>query len=458
VQATRHGALGITICSTAFAGLARAQLAALDSRECPLLVIEHPFGSRTRAEVSAIAEALLPQIAAAVAAQGARGTAAGSDGQQGDAGDAADAARAVADVRAAGSTVAASVRGQGAVPALVRAPVEAQAFFQFCQTRRWSDGLPMIAPTRERVERMLGGCARARDEVIATLAPGFGRATVERIAANAVLAGCVPQHLPVLIAAVEAVADPAFNLQAVQATTNPVSTWLIVSGPLARALGVNGGLNCLGQGSAANATLGRALRLILQNIGGAWPGEMDRATHGQPGKLMFCCGENDEQSPWPSLALERGFSAPDSTVTVVGASGTLSMNTHSKDADELLAVIARCMAFPASNDYHYGGEPWLILSPEHAAVLARAGYDKAAVRQRLWAGSTMRAGEFARRDFERTATARRTEFPDYGEDTVVPLSARAQDIGLIVAGGPGTHSVYVPTFGETRAVTRRIDT
>ena len=186
-------------------------------------------------------------------------------------------------------------------------------------------------------------------------------ATPRNIAANAVMAGCRVDYMPVLIAAVEALSAKEFNLQGIQATTNPVAVWLLVNGPIAEQLGVNGGMNCLGQGTVANATLGRALRLILQNIGGALPGDMDRATHGQPGKFSFCCAENEAQSPWDALHVERGYKRNQSTVTVIAAAGTHNLNTHADNADELIKVIADTMAFPASNDYWIGGEPWLVL-------------------------------------------------------------------------------------------------
>ena len=421
------------MCSTAFSGLARAQAKALGAPDQPLLIIEHPFGSRSREEVAALAATLVERIAETVRLAAAAG-----------------AARADADTAAAPAAGAADGR-------LIELPADIEAFHQACSDRRWSDGLPVIPPTPARVARMLSGSSRPPTAVVATLAPGFGAATVELIAVNAVMAGCLPAHLPVLIAAVEAAADPAFNLQAVQSTTNPVTTWLIVNGPIALALGMNAGINCLGQGNLPNATLGRALRLVMQNIGGAWPAEMDRATHGQPGKFLFCCAENESASPWAPLHADRGFAAGDDAVTVVAASGTLNLNTHSKDADELIACLARSMAYPASNDYHYCGEPWMILSPEHASVMAGHGYDKAAVRRMLWEQSMMAAGQFAKRDYERTRNARLGELPGFDGSTPVPLSRSPQDIGIVVAGGPGTHSVYVPTFGETRAVTRRIE-
>ena len=341
----------------------------------------------------------------------------------------------------------------GPAAATVEAPDDLDAINRLYRDRRWSDGLPIVPPTAKRVERMLQHTQRARHEVVALLAPGFGEATVERIAINAVLAGCDPECLPVLIAATEAVAAPEFNLQGIQATTNPVAVWVIVNGPAAAALGVNAGFNCLGQGSWANATIGRALRLILQNVGGALPGEMDRATHGQPGKYSFCCGESEQSSPWTPLHVERGFAREVSTVTVVGAEGTMNMNTHTKDAGELVRAIAETMQHPPSNEYTHGGEPWLILSPEHAEVLARAGLSKADVKQRLWVASKMPASRMTARDLLRVHDSRTSELGKIVPDTLLPISAVPGDIWLIVAGGAGTHSVYVPCFGNSRAVT-----
>ena len=340
---------------------------------------------------------------------------------------------------------------------LIEAPDDFDELNRLFEERRWSDGLPVVPPTCERVAAMLRHTQRAPDSLVASVAPAFGEASAERIAINAVMAGCKPDYLPVLIAAVEAVAAPEFNLQAIQATTNPVAVWIIINGPVVQRLKVNAGMNCLGQGSWANATIGRALRLVLQNIGGALPGGMDRATHGQPGKFSFCCAENEAESPWPALHVEKGYAAGDSTVTVVGASGTVNMNTHAKDSGDMLRVIADTMAHAPSNDYWIGGEPWIMISPEHAHILSRDGLGKAEVRRRLWELSKMAAGRMAVKDFERTQRARRDELGEIGPDTLLPISTRPELIGLVVAGGPGTHSVYVPSFGDTRSVTRPID-
>jgi len=338
----------------------------------------------------------------------------------------------------------------------IQAPDDLDAINRLYRERRWSDGLPVVPPTAERVDRLLRHTRRARHDVIARIAPGYGAATAERIAVNAVMAGCEPECLPVLIAATEAVSDPDFNLQGIQATTNPVAVWLIVNGPIAKRLGVNASFNCIGQGAWANATIGRALRLILQNIGGALPGEMDRATHGQPGKLSFCCAENEEASPWEPLHVERGYAAGESTVTVVGAEGTMNMNTHSKDGPELIRVIAETMIHPPSNEYVHGGEPWLLLSPEHAEVFRRAGLDKAQLKRALWDASRMPARRFSSKELQRARDSRTQELGEIAPETLVPVSPRPEEVQIVVAGGPGTHSVYIPSCGNTRAVTRAI--
>jgi hypothetical protein len=198
------------------------------------------------------------------------------------------------------------------------------------------------------------------------------------------------------------------------------------------------------------------MRLILQNIGGALPGEMDRATQGQPAKYTFCCGENEAQSPWEPLHVERGFVREASTVTVVGAEGTLNMNTHSKDADELLRVIAECMVHPASNEYCHGGEPWLVIAPEHADILKAGGLSKRDVKQRLWELSKMPAGHLSVKEIQRAQASRSDEYGEIKPDTLLTISRKPEDIWFIVAGGPGTHSVYVPCFGNSHAVTCEI--
>ena len=323
------------------------------------------------------------------------------------------------------------------------------------QAEHWSDGLPMVPPTLERVNRMLKQCPGHAQDIVAHLAPAFGPATLELIAVNAVMAGCPPELMPVLVAAVKALAQPAFNLQAVQATTNPVAVWVLVNGPLAQNLGFNAGVNCLGEGTVANATLGRAVRLLMRNVGGALPGEMDRATHGQPGRMSFCCAENVTHSPWESFHQERGFDKDESVVSVVAVEGTMNMNSHSKDALELLRIFALTMIHPPSNEYTHGGEPFLMLSPEHAHILASAGLSKSDVKAHLWQMSKMPAHYMGRRDFERLQVSRKAELGELGPDDLLPITVSPKEIQLVVAGGAGTHTVYLPCFGNSRAVSVR---
>jgi len=216
----------------------------------------------------------------------------------------------------------------------------------------WGDGLPLIPPTPNAVSEMLKQSRRDAQEVIAVLEPSFGVATVERIAINAVMAGCKPEYLPVLIGAVQAISQPKFMLRDAAVSTGSRSPLLLVNGPIVERLGINSGVCALGPGapSRANIAIGRALRLMMLNIGGATPGVMDHATQGQPGKLSMVCAENEARSPWQTLGEERGYAQGAGSVTMVGFSGTLNMNTHSKDADDILRCVADSMAHAPSND------------------------------------------------------------------------------------------------------------
>jgi hypothetical protein len=406
-------------------GLGRAQAKALGYAELPIAVIPHPFGIRTRDEVRTLAAECVDNIA-----------------------------HLLCEPRAARAK--ATPKPDSDRAELLEAPDDLMELNQWFVNNRWSDGLPIIPPTAERVETMLRGTTLARDEAVASIAPAFRTATVERIAINAVMAGCHPEYLPVLIAAARAVAVPHFNLSGLQATTNPAAVWLIVNGPIAQKLGMNGAGNCLGQGNWANATLGRALRLILQNIGGGLPGVLDKATHGQPGKYLFCCAENEEANPWEPLHVERGYAREANTVTVAGVLGTWNMNTHAKDAADLLRVVGDTMAFPASSDYVHGGAPWLMLSPEHAHLLKREGLSKLDVKHQLWETSKLSARRLAAKDFGRVQSGRRSALGELSLDTLLPITVQPEDISILVAGGDGTHSVYMPVSGNSRSATVEI--
>jgi hypothetical protein len=193
--------------------------------------------------------------------------------------------------------------------------------FEALHDRGWSDGLPVVPPTEARMLRMLDGTTRAPDEVVALVPPNLVECTVEKVAANAVLAGCRPEYLPVVLAAVEAACTEEFNAHGVVATTWGAGPAIVVNGPIARSIGMNGGVNALGQGNRANATVGRALQLVLRNVGGGVPGGIDRATLGSPSKYTLCFTEDEDGSPWEPLSVARGLPAGTSAVTVFAAEG-----------------------------------------------------------------------------------------------------------------------------------------
>jgi hypothetical protein len=339
-----------------------------------------------------------------------------------------------------------------------RAPDDLLEFQSFMMERGWGDGLPLIPATAERVAAMLAATRRPAGDVVAVLPPRLGRATVERVAINAVLAGALPEHLPVILAAVDAVGQATFNLQAVQTTTHPCSPLIIVNGPIAGRLGINGAGNALGQGHRANAVIGRALRLALQNVGGARPGHEDRATQGHPGKYSYCVAENEAASPWAPLSVDRGFAPDVSTVTVCGSEAPHNINDHgSSTPDGILTTVAGTAAVVGSNNIYLGGEPLVILGPEHAATVAGGGWSKDDFKRALWERAQVPLSRFDPSNIERFAVIHPAGFKDRPPETRAPIARQWSDIMVVVAGGAGKHSVFVPTFGATRSVTRRIE-
>lgn len=322
------------------------------------------------------------------------------------------------------------------------------------QDRGWTDGLPIVPPTEETVREFLRWTDREPREVIAVLPPRQGEATVERIAVNAVMAGCRPQAMPVLVAAVEALADPAFNLDSVQATTHPVAPLLIVNGPIGRELGINAGYNAFGQGFAANVTIGRALRLVLMNVGGGSPGTGDRATQGSPAKIAYCVAENEGASPWEPLHVEAGFPAEASTVTVIGCEGPHNIQDHhSHSALGVLRNVVGAMAQAGSNNVISGGWPLLSLGPEHAATIAREGFDKRQVKAYIFEHARCRLGDLGE-EYRRFQVASRG-VPD-DPDTRLAIADAPEAITVIVVGGAGKHSCWQPTFGRQTQPARRL--
>ena len=250
---------------------------------------------------------------------------------------------------------------------------EFEALFE----RGWTDGLPVVPPTEARVLRMLEGTSRGPDEVVAVVPPDLIEVTVEKVAINAVMAGCRPEHLPWVLAAVEAVCNDEFNMHGVLATTMPVGPVIVANGPGAAAVGIHSGGNALGQGHRANLTIGRALQLVVRNVGGGRPGGVDRATHGNPGKLSFCFAEDEGGSPWTSLAESLGLPTGADAVTVFAGEGPRTIvDQKSRDPESLAASFAECLRAMHHPKLVMAFDALVVVGPEHARVFGEAGWDR----------------------------------------------------------------------------------
>ncbi len=294
--------------------------------------------------------------------------------------------------------------------------------------RGWTDGLPVVPPTQERVEAMLGGCDGRVS--LGPVPPDMGEATLARVASCAVLAGCRPAYFPVVVAAAQAALDPAFNLHGQAVTTQPAGQLVVVNGPVRQAIGLNSGMGALGPGFRANLTIGRALRLLVTLTGGAVPGKLDRATQGHMGKIGFCIAEDEEVSPWKPLHVERGFQPGQSVVTVIGCDAPLSISDHrSRTPDDLAWVLAWAAASAWSTNWWPLDEPSVfVICPEHAEMFRAAGWTKQQLRQFMFEAVHKPAGELRRGEA--------TPFVHAADPGLqVPKWASPEAIVLIVAGG-----------------------
>ena len=252
-----------------------------------------------------------------------------------------------------------------------------------CFDRGWTDGLPVVPPTPARVLRMLAGTPRRPDELIGLVPPDLAPCTVEKVAINAVMAGCKPEYLPVVLAAVEAALIDEFGMHGLLCTTMFGGPLLIINGPVVRAVGLNSGVNALGQGHRANAAIGRALQLVIRNVGGGRPGEVDRSTLGNPGKYSFCFAEA-EDSDWLPLSVERGFAPGVSTVTLFAAEGVQGVvDQKSRTPESLSKTFAACLRVVDHPKLAMAGDAVLVVSPEHSRVFIEAGWSKARLLQAL---------------------------------------------------------------------------
>ena len=401
----------------------------------PLLVVEHPLGGERPEVIARRAQQAFEQLHALIAGSGTSDRTEPTD-------------------RASGATAASNrpptAGADLAAPATIDIPDDPIAILDAFTERNWADGLPIIAPTAERVSAMLDGRDGAKN--LGIMPPLWRQVTLEKLAVNAVMAGCEPRAFPIILAAVEAMLDRAFNLYGVQATTHPVAPLLVVNGAYGRQIGLHGGSGCFGPGFRANATIGRAIRLILLNVGGAWPGRYDMATQGSPAKFSYCIAENEAASPWGPLA-------EGDTVTVYGGEPPHNVNDHvSTTASGILTTVCDTAVSLGSNVGWYFSQSQLlvVLGPEHARTIADDGFTRADVQRfvyehaRLPLGRLKLAGMWGMHDWPAWMNA------VADPDALMPQVPSPDDVFVAVAGGSGKHSAVVPNCTFSRAVSRPI--
>lgn len=323
--------------------------------------------------------------------------------------------------------------------------LECQAYYH---GRDLTDGLPIVVPTPERVAGFIEASGFDPAIELGPVAPRRGVATVGNVAVNTLMAGARPEHLGVVLAAMEAMLQEPFHLHGMQTTTNPVAPLALVNGPGRRRLDIAGGRNALSPGQSANGPIGRAIRFVLRNVGGA-VGDVDRATLGMPMKYTFCLGEAEEDSPWGPLSASIGYGVDDDVVTMVPVESFVDLIPVFKTAEPLIDHFARAMRAGGTNIYWSRGTLLLVVNPGHARILADEGYDRASLQERLFEQALipltdMPHGNIPQGEWRLT-------------DGKVQVTESPEDIYIVVAGGPEPyHTVYLTGFGVANACSARV--
>jgi hypothetical protein len=333
--------------------------------------------------------------------------------------------------------------------------MQAQAYLE---RRGWTDGLPVIPPTEELVRQMVERSGLQADASLGTMDPAGGDVTIEKVAANAVMAGCRPDYFPVVLAALRAVLEPEFQVGSTAVTTGGAAPVVIVSGPVAEKLDINAGTSCFGGNTRANATIGRALRLTMRNLGGAAPGGMEKSTHGWPGKISMCFAENEARSPWAPLRTDFGFGRDASTVTVVAVRGLYTVTEGVQQrGDGVLETIAASMRMVGCAIYYQMGIPVVVcLGPEHANEMARYGYSKQDVREAFFAQCRLPVKALRDRGYYGPGCWPADIDPN-DDEALVPMVSSPDLFWIVVAGGDGRHTTWMPAWNVSQGVTKPID-
>ena len=423
VRLESRGVPTATVISAAFSGAARHQAAGRGMSQLPIVEIPHPMHSAPKPVVAERAEAIVAQLVEALTQR-------------------------APDVVLAGDR---------AVQTEIALDGDPESVQEFLFAQGWTDGLPVVPPTHTAVRAMLAAAKRSGNEEVGPVPPRMRMATLEKVAINAVMAGCRAEYFPVVLAALDAVLDSDCRLYGIRTATNNGTPLIIVNGPIVKQLGLNSKGNVFGQGWRANATIGRALQLILRNVGGDAPGETDMSTQGQPGKFTFCIAENEDESPWMPFHVERGYTADESTVTVIGASAGHNMFTYGCETGaELLDHFVGAMSALGHNNVIFPTGPLLVLGPEHAGVLARDGYDKQSIRDYVFKHARIPLSRFPERTVVGLKHRRSRWFAEAGDPDHIGVADHPSHVNIVVAGGAGIHSQFVPTSFSLKPVTRRI--
>jgi hypothetical protein len=315
----------------------------------------------------------------------------------------------------------------------------------------WTDGLPVVPPTGERVATCIATLGGEPEFLECRVPPRYGGLTREVLAINMVMAGCKPEYAPVIRAAMLALTANAFNLNGVQATTHMAGPLLVVNGPVACEIGMNGGVNAFGSGNRANATIGRAIRLILLNVGGGTPGDLDKSTLGHPGKYTYCVAENEAESPFAPYHVEKGFAAEDSTVFVIAAEPPHSCTNHVADDPEgILDTICSAMSTIANNNAVSSGHCTVVIGPEHARSIAAKGWTRHDIRNylHLHSGNLFGALAFNHR-YGKVYNRNLPRWYKRELDSRIPIVPSPDHIHLFVIGGTaGRFSAFIPGWGH----------
>lgn len=327
--------------------------------------------------------------------------------------------------------------------------------------RGWTDGFPIIPPSEELVLEMLEAGPWPGEQSLGKMSPLNGTVTAEKVAINAVMAGCKPDYFPVVVAAVKAVFQPQFNVGSITTTTGGAAPVVVVSGPVAGKLGIHSGAAVFGSGHRANATIGRALRLTMRNLGGAVVDTMEKSTHAWPGKYTMCFAENEARNPWEPLHVEMGFS-PEASIVVVSAARGLHtlMEATQETGLGALETLVKSMTAGGISGYYYqlwGASPVVVLGPEHAAEIAAAGFGRKDVKNYVFEHARLPLRELKHRGHW-DARCWPKEFEGQNDDFMVPLVTDPDRLVLVVAGGDGRHSSWFPAWSTTQLATEIIET